>query len=362
MLSGQLGAAGTPQVILNITKHLHDKIDVEVAYLGGKNELVPGFEQHDINVHRLGDNPLSVKSVISLRQHLQKHNYDLVHTHMVTGGAIGRVVSKFTQIPVISTVHTSYDNRPVTAKVPDLLTSPFAAANVCVSDSVKQSLPTVYKRGAQTEVVHNCIDVEQARQTGAVTWDDLEWTTDIDREEQLIVNVARYDPKKRREDLIKALPDVLEVCPRTKLVLTGEGPRKEVIQDLAEDHNVADNVAFVGFVENPQSIYHHADIVALPSVSEGFSISMLEAMAHGKPIVATDIPPFREALGDNHAYVEPQSPMELGEQLRQVLSDDRKAKRLGNRAYKRVCENFSGEAAAKEYEKIYRSVLRDTQE
>ncbi|WP_222912790.1 glycosyltransferase [Natrinema sp. SYSU A 869] len=226
MLSGQLGAAGTPQVILNITKHLRDKINIEIAYLGGKDELVPEFEQHEINVHRLGDNPLSVKSVMSLQQHLQKHNYDLIHTHMVTGGAIGRVVGKLTQTPVVSTVHTSYNNRPMTAKVPDLLTSPFADANVCVSDAVKQSLPTVYKRWAQTEVAHNCIDVEQVRQTGAVTWNDLEWTTDIDRDAQLIVNVARYDPKKRREDLIEALPHVLEEHPRAKLVLTGQGPRK----------------------------------------------------------------------------------------------------------------------------------------
>ncbi|ELZ14078.1 glycosyl transferase group 1 [Haloterrigena salina JCM 13891] len=357
ILSGQLGAAGTPQVLLNITKHLRKETDIEIAYLGGKSELVPEFQDLGVPVHRLGETPISIESLLSLRRLLKDRKYDLLHTHMMAGGLIGRIIGRIVGIPVVSTIHTSYPNRPYRAKIPDLATSPLAEMNICVSNAVEQSLPRTYKLGSRTKVVHNCIDVDQIRQEGMKEWDSLDWTTNVEKDAPLIANVARYDPKKRRKDLIKSLPLILEEHPSATIIFTGDGQGKEELQMLARKYDVHDNIACVGFVENPQSVYHHADLVALPSISEGFSISMLEAMAHGKPIVATSIPPFQEALGEDHPFVEPCSPQELGEKIRQVLSDESFAEELGEKAFARVQKNFSGESAAIKYRRIYQSVL-----
>jgi glycosyltransferase involved in cell wall biosynthesis len=199
--------------------------------------------------------------------------------------------------------------------------------------------------------------VESVREQGRTNWSNLGWTDNIEKESPVLANVARFDPKKRREDLIKALPRVVEEYPDISLVLTGRGPEKEQIQNIAKKLGVASNVFCIGFVENPQSVYYHADIVLLPSISEGFSIGMLEAMAHGKPIVATDIPPFREALGEAHSLVSPYSPDEITSETLRILSDSSYSTELGDRAFNRVSQLFSGAKAAEEYEEVYCSIL-----
>lgn len=357
LLSGQLGPAGTPQVVLNVASNLSDDIELTVGYLGGKRDLVSEFVNNGIDVQRFGSKPLSIGSVTGLFDHLRRNDYDLVHTHMMVGGLVGRVVGYLTRTPVVSTIHTNYANRPFVARFPDLVTSPLAATNICVSASVEKSLPQFYALGSQVDVVHNCVDVPGLRERGQVSWDDLDWTAGVDPEAPLIVNVARYDPKKGRRDLVAALPELLQDHPLATVVLTGEGERKEALEQFAEQLGVAEHVAFIGFVENPQTVYHHANVVALPSLSEGFSISMLEAMAHGKPIVATDIPAFREALGAGRHLVPPESPGPLAEELHRVLAEPTYATAIGEQAYERVRENFSGAAAAQKYETLYNEVI-----
>lgn len=356
MVSTQLGAGGTPRVILNISDNFSSKVDVHIAYLGGKDDLVSEFENRGFNVHQMGESPLSKSSIISLFNHVRRGEYDLIHTHMMAGGVAGRVIGNIFGIPVVSTVHTSYDNRPLTARAPDLATCALSATNVCVSKSVEKSLPSLYRRVSDTRVIHNCIDMESVREQGRTNWSDLGWTDNIEQESPVIANVARFDPKKRRGDLIEALPQIVEEYPGISLILTGRGPEKEKIQRLAKELGVEPNVFCVGFVENPQSVYYHADVILLPSISEGFSIGLLEAMAHGKPIVATDIPPFREALGERYSFVSPYSPDEIASETLRILSDPSYSTKLGNRVFNRVSQLFSGAKAAEKYEEIYSSL------
>lgn len=357
LLSGQLGPAGAPQVVLNVATNLSSDVDVTVGYLGGKRDLVPAFEDNGIDVQRFGAEPLSIVSGARLFEHLRRNDYDLVHTHMMVGGFVGRVVGSLTRTPVVSTIHTNYANRPLVARFPDLVTSPLAATNVCVSASVKESLPRCYALGSQVDVIHNCVDVSGLRERGQVPWDDLDWTAGVDPEAPLIVNVARYDSKKGRRNLVEALPELLQDHPSATVVLTGEGEGRAALEQYAERLGVASHIAFVGLVENPQTVYYHADVVALPSLSEGFSISMLEAMAHSKPVVATDIPAFREALGAERYLVPPESSGALAEEIHRVLAEPAYATALGEHAHKRVRENFSGAAAARKYEDLFREVI-----
>lgn len=357
MVSAQLGAGGAPRVILNISANFSPKVDIDIAYLGGKNDLAPEFEDRGFNVYQMGESPVSKSSLISLANHVRRQEYDLIHTHMMVGGVFGRVIGNLFNIPVVSTIHTSYDNRPLTARAPDLATCVLSDTNVCVSESVEKSLPSLYHRISNTRVIHNCIDIKSVREQGRTNWSDLGWTNNIEQESPVIANVARFDPKKRRKDLVKALPSIVEEYPDVSLVLTGKGPRKKQIRQLADELGVESNLFCVGFVENPQSVYHHADIILLPSISEGFSIGMLEAMAHGKPIVATDIPPFREALGEAHSLVSPYSPDEIASETLRILSDPSYSTQLGDRVFNKVSQMFSGAKAAKKYESVYSEFL-----
>jgi len=356
LLSGELGAGGAPRVCYQVAKHLPAEIELTMAYLGGRDELTEKFEEIDVPVIRLADKPLSAEAVQSFRELLQSRDPDLIHTHMMAGGLIGRPLAALYDIPVVHTVHTNYETRPVTAQVPDVLPAPFGDCAVCVSESVQQSLPWYYR--SETTVVHNCIDVEETRQEGASTWEELDWTTELERDAPLVVSVARYDPKKRRRDLVEAFRFVADEHPKAQLVLTGKKCERQArLADRAEALGIVENVHFVGFVDNPQTVYNQSDIAVFSSESEGFSIGMLEAMAHGNPIVATDIPAFVEALGDEYSgYVTVSNPAELGTSLSEIIGSSKRRADLERTISKRISE-FSGEKAALAYEEIYSHYL-----
>ncbi|GAB3021896.1 glycosyltransferase family 4 protein [Natronobiforma cellulositropha] len=356
LLSGQLGSGGAPRVCYQVARHLPDDVDLQVAYLGGRDGLVEKFEAESIPVERLAEDMLSVSAARAFDKHLRENDYDVVHTHMISAALIGRPIARLHRIPVVHTVHTNYKMRPLTAKLPDVLTAPFANRAVCVSDSVARSLPWYYF--ADTEVIYNCIDVEAVREAGAIPWDDLEWTADLDPDAPVVANVARFDPKKRRIDLVEGFEHTLNNIPDAQLVLTGRtGKRQQRLENRAIELGIADNVHFVGFVDNPQSVYYHADVIALPSKAEGFSISMLEAMAHQVPIVASNIPAFVDALGEDYpAFVPVESPRALGRELSQALSDQSYSENMTSIINERI-ERFSGKNAAQAYARTFRSVI-----
>lgn len=360
MLCGKLGPGGTAKVVLNVTKHLLDSVDdVSIAYLGGRDDLVSEFRDVGVRVVRLGDGPTDPRTPLSLWRLVSSYRPTVIHTHMVTAGSIGRVLGRIRGVPVVSTIHTPYDDRSAPARLLDLLTSPLSSVNVPVSNAAAASLPSYFGFGADSTVVHNCIDAEHLRERGDVPWDELVWNDGISRDQPIIANVARFDPKKRREDLVRALPDVLEEFPDAALVFTGHGDHRRPIERLTRSLGVQENTFFVGNVPNPYSVYRHADVVALPSVSEGFSISMLEAMAFAKPIVATDIPPFREALGPDYPLVPTRDPPALAGEITRFLRDPERAERAATAARDRVERKFSGRSAARSYLDIYRDVSVD---
>ena len=354
MLCGQLGAGGAPKVVLNVTKHLLRSVDeVAIGYFGGRDELVPEFTELGVSVVRLGDGTGYSGVLSSLWRLISAYRPTVIHTHMVSAHSWGRVFGRLRGIPVVSTIHTTYTNRSVAARALDLSTSSFASVNVAVSNAVAASLPLYFGLGARSAIVHNCIDPEDLRSKGEVSWNDAEWNTDLLRNQPIIANVTRFDPKKRKEDLIRALPEILEEFPHTAVVLTGWGGHRRHVENVARSLGVEEHTYFVGNVSNPYSVYRHADIVALPSVSEGFSIGVLEAMAFAKPIVATDIPPFREALGAEYPLVPTRDPAALAEEIRRYLRNPKRAETAGAEARERVERMFSGQSAAESYLSIY---------
>ncbi|WP_276253323.1 glycosyltransferase [Halomontanus rarus] len=357
LLSGKLDSGGAPRVCYQIARHLSERIELTVAFLGGEDGLIEPFERADIPVKRLAERPISLNAARALNRHLHNYRYDLVHTHMMSAGLIGRPVAKMHGIPVIHTIHTNYEMRPIKAKIADVFSATFGDLAISVSESVDKSLPAYYL--SKREIVYNCIDIEKIREEASVAWTDLEWTDNLNETAPIVANVARYDPKKRRIDLIDSFQSVLDQFPNAQLVLTGRRVKRQ--QQLAQrtrELGISANVYFVGFVENPQTVYQHADVIALPSESEGFSIGMLEAMVHRKPVVASKIPAFVDALGEDYpGYVPVRSPEALGETLCSTLTDPSYREEMKEIMADRI-ERFSGDRAANAYLDLYQAQTR----
>lgn len=110
---------------------------------------------------------------------------------------------------------------------------------------------------------------------------------------------GRLATSKRPEDVIALAARLRESQPETRVLIAGEGTRRPDYEALARELG-ADNVRFLGYVADMPSFYAACDVIVLPSRSEGSSNMLLEAMACGKPVVASDIPPMREQLDHDH--------------------------------------------------------------
>jgi glycosyltransferase involved in cell wall biosynthesis len=153
---------------------------------------------------------------------------------------------------------------------------------------------------------------------------------------------ARLDVQKGHEDLLEAaqhLPDVRLLC-------VGEGDLRTALEDRARILGIEDRVVFLGFRTDIDGILGSCDLVVLPSLYEGFPLSLIEAMAAGKPVVATDIGGTRELVVDGVTglLVPPRAPRKLAEAVKKILGDRALANRLGEAGKERAEQHFGSRA------------------
>lgn len=196
------------------------------------------------------------------------------------------------------------------------------------------------------KVIYNGVDTDRFRPI------DLPKQVDV----PTIASVIRIDRFKDPLNLIVAMSHVVKAIPTAVCFIWGpchDEDYAKLCVETVERYNLQNHIRFMGFTREPVKAYNMADVVVMPSLTEGFPFALLEAMACGKPIVATDIGGVREALGDCGILVPPRSPKCLAEAIVKLLSDKRLAMELGKKARERVVTKFSLNSMIAEYRSIY---------
>jgi glycosyltransferase involved in cell wall biosynthesis len=173
-----------------------------------------------------------------------------------------------------------------------------------------------------------------------------------------VVFTGRLHPQKNLDLLLDIWPDVVR---RTgaNLILVGDGPDRERLANRANESGIADKVHFTGSVPSPAEYLRAADVFVLPSVAEGMSNSLLEAMATALPCLASNIGGNTDLLvaGQAGVLVTPQDRPDWTEAICRVLEDKPLAGRLGNAARKRIDEEFALPVVVDRYVALYRRLL-----
>ena len=158
--------------------------------------------------------------------------------------------------------------------------------------------------------------------------------------------------------LLHGLKALLLEIDRARLIIVGTGPDEIPLKRLAEELGIQGRVDFRGRQENIQAILSETEIFVLPSLSEGMSNVLLEAMGCGLPIVATAVGGNRDLIRDgyNGILIPPQDSMGLGAAVLELLTDVRLAESLGRAARKTVEEHYSMERIADDYVRLYSQV------
>ncbi len=163
------------------------------------------------------------------------------------------------------------------------------------------------------------------------------------------------------EYLLRAIPTVIKEYPNIKLRIIGEGPEKGNLIKLAEKLEIRDKVIFQGFVPHVEiaRYYQNCDIFCFPTLGEPFGKAILEAMACGKPVIASNIGGPSRLIEDGKTgfLVPPKKPGAIAEKILSLVSDFSKLRRMGMKARRVILEKYSWNRIASLYHKLYSSLL-----
>lgn len=174
-----------------------------------------------------------------------------------------------------------------------------------------------------------------------------------DKELKLIC-VARLIPRKRISDILKSI----ESLDYAKLTLIGEGPEEEELKDLARRLDIDDRVEFKGYIphEEISKFYRNSDLFVMPSLNEGMSNTVLEAMASGLPIITTQTGGTDELIEDNGVIVPEKKPGAISDAIKSYREHPEKLRSDGQKSSSTV-EEFNWSAVAEEYCKVYSEII-----
>ena len=195
--------------------------------------------------------------------------------------------------------------------------------------------------------------------------DTAEFPTGVEPTMPTISWLGRIDPIKDVETLIRAFAYVHDQLPESRLRVFGGTPKggegyQKHCENLIRDLNLTDSATLEGRVNVTVDAYHAGHVVALTSISEGFPYTAIEAMAAGRPLVATDVGGVREAIGDTGFVVPPRDPEAVARASLKLLTDHPLRQQMGAAARDRVFNSFTLENFLGIYRTLYREVADKT--
>ncbi len=278
----------------------------------------------------------------------------VMHSHEFATNVYASLVSKVTGIPVVTTAHGKnyYGDR-----LRRRMAYRFVARQsrmVAVSDDLKRFLTErVAIPPASIRVVHNGIDVRRYAANGSnhATREEL----GIGASQPVIGTVGNLFEVKGQIYLLRACKGLVAAIPNFVLLVAGEGDQLGTLEQEARDLGIAGNVKFLGFREDVPRLLQAIDVFVLPSLSEGLPLSVLEALALQKPVVATNVGGIPEVVEDSVTGFlgPPRNPEALMDKIVLLLRHPELAADLGRAGRKRVQEAFSLEQMIREYQSLY---------
>lgn len=170
-----------------------------------------------------------------------------------------------------------------------------------------------------------------------------------------IAVVACLREEKRIDVLIRAMPKILAQYPDAQLELTGEGSCRAELRRTVEELGIDEHVAFLGHRDDVAAILDEADVFVLPSRSEAFPNSVMEAMAAGLPVVASDVGGIPELVRDGHSgrLVRPGDVGALADAVLDVLGNPAQAERFGRAGREIIERTYSYDRMVSQFETLY---------
>ncbi|MGH3066653.1 MAG: glycosyltransferase family 4 protein [Gaiellaceae bacterium] len=284
----------------------------------------------DLDVIRREIRPLwDLRGLIRLRRFLARSPYAIVHTHTTKPGIVGALAARRAGVPaVMHTVHLfpfhEETGRIVTAVyvAVEKLAARWCDRIVAVSESQRDwALRAGIGRPGQVVAIPNGVSTDRA--TPRRSRADVRAELGLRDDELVILSTGRLAEQKGLEYLIRAAALLRDDLPDARILLAGDGPRRDRLAKLVSSLELDGRVVLLGRRSDVGDLLVASDLVVLPSLWEGLSISLLEAMASARPVITTSIASNREVTNDGEAavLVPPKDVESLAEAIRSLAAD-----------------------------------------
>jgi glycosyltransferase involved in cell wall biosynthesis len=357
---------GVQQQLLSLLKaYSRERFNPIFCCLGPKEEIgkeIEGTKIEFIPLNKLRYNRFSPGIVLELYRLMKKKQIHVVRTHRYRSNLYGRFAAFLAGVPVIiASVHDNYrtDKRPK-RRIMNRILSKITDKIVAVSEDVKEDIIRYDSIDpSKIEVIPNGIDVERFNPEKNTA--NIRKEFSLEEDDIVIGFIGRIVPAKGLEYLLNALPYLKEEFKSIKLLIVGEGSLVEELKERAKKNNIFDNILFTGKRRDIPEILASINIFVMPSIAEGLPNALLEAMAMGKPIVTTEVGGIPEIVknGFNGLLVPPRDTLSLSKAIKELISNDQLAAKLGQAARDLVHDNLSIKAIAQKWQSLYLSILKE---
>jgi glycosyltransferase involved in cell wall biosynthesis len=334
-------------------------------------DLIDAARQSDVPVERIPERFVFDVQVVSRLRKLVEHlNPDVIQTHASKSHFLMRCSGLGKDKPWIAFHHgyTSTDFRSPIYNSLDRWSLQAPQRIVTVSRATKEQLRRHGVSGERITVVHNAVPAKPHRQAqnDASVIRQKKIDLDVSPDEKIIVCIGRLSKEKAQIDVVAALAHLKKQRPElaVRVLIIGDGPERERISQAIQSAGLEKSFLLTGHLTDPTPYYEAADIVAIPSLSEGSPNVLLEAMAFGVPVVATKVGGIPEIVtdGETALLVPAQDPSAMAAAIARLLSDPGTASTLARQAREKVETDYSPETRAKTLISIYEEVYRQSKQ
>lgn len=378
LLNTQMEAAGAQKAMLTLARGLQRRGHaVTVVTMYDKAEYVPLFKQKYgvdiVDLHMkaparagLFQKAASVlKGLVRLWQLIRREQFDVVQTFSHYSNIVGPVVAYLAGARIrVSSQRMSLKGSPAWLLRLDRWVANSFLVNkmVSVSEGTRQfSIKTQRIKSDKLVTIHNSIDLDRflPSAVNAERLPQLRQFLGIPVESQVVVTVARLHAQKGHRFLIAAIPTIQKKFENTHFLFVGEGELQQDLTDSITQLGVEKMVHFLGMRQDIPELLVLSDVFVLPSLWEGLPNSVLEAMAMGTPVIATDVDGCPEVIrdGETGILVPPADSDALAQSIIRLLGDAALCQTLAQEAQRWVVENFSEEKNISAFEQLYEILI-----
>lgn len=362
--SGDLWAGAECQIYNMLTSTGFRENTSPVCLLLNGGVLEKRLKDAGIKVHVIPESKYSTLQIISRCKELFKNQkIDIVHSHKYKESTIALFLASSLKIPVkVKTLHgwvelmKGFSNLKLKLyRQWDFLMSRFLFnATIAVSNDMARFLKLNLISKSKIITIPNSIDIQMLKNCGTPAC-DLQSTGLI-----RVGAVGRLVGVKGLEYLIIAFSKLCMKYSGLRLTLIGDGPDRSKLERICGQLGILDKVEFAGFVENPYSLMNKLDIYIMPSLHEGFPTALLEAMALGKPVIASSVGGIKEVLVQNvnGLLVEPGNVDMLSDSIAWLIDHNEDRHKLAINAQRTVIERYTNDIQGERLVDLYYSLIK----